>query len=161
MDADRLAAKGEEEKKNLLELAQTVALITMLDKQDENTDAVQLATLHAAKGLEFRHVHLVGVEEGSLPHRESIDAGNIEEERRLMYVGITRAQMSLNISWCAKRKQGREIVERAASRFIAEMDDGDGDIRHEGQGAVPSGPTFDKTAGNARLANFKALLKKT
>ena len=156
-----LATKGEEEKKNLLELAQTVALITMLDKQDENTDAVQLATLHAAKGLEFRHVHLVGVEEGSLPHRESIDAGNIEEERRLMYVGITRAQMSLNISWCAKRKQGREIVERAASRFIAEMDDGDGDIRHEGQGAVPSGPTFDKTAGNARLANFKALLKKS
>jgi len=153
-----LAAKGEEEKKNLLELAQTVALITMLDKQDENTDAVQLATLHAAKGLEFRHVHLVGVEEGSLPHREAIDAGNIEEERRLMYVGITRAQLSLNISWCAKRKQGREVVERAASRFIAEMGD---DIKHEGQGAVPSGPTFDKTAGNARLANFKALLKKS
>lgn len=156
-----LAAKGEEEKKNLLELAQTVALITMLDKQDQDddgTDAVQLATLHAAKGLEFRHVHLVGVEEGSLPHRESIDAGNIEEERRLMYVGITRAQMSLNISWCAKRKQGREIVERVASRFIAEMGD---DIKHEGAGAVPSGPTFDKTAGNARLAHFKALLKKT
>ncbi len=153
-----LSAKGEEEKKNLLELAQTVALITMLDKQDENVDAVQLATLHAAKGLEFRHVHLVGVEEGSLPHRESIDAGNIEEERRLMYVGITRAQMSLNISWCAKRKQGRDIVERAASRFIAEMDGGDGDIRHEG--AVPSAPTFDKASGNARLANFKALLRK-
>ncbi len=152
-----LSGKGDEENKNLLELAQTVALITMLDKQDENTDAVQLATLHAAKGLEFRHVHLVGVEEGSLPHRESIEAGNIEEERRLMYVGITRAQLSLNLSWCAKRKQGREIVERAASRFIAEMGD---DIKHEGQGAVLSAPTFDKTAGNARLANFKALLKK-
>lgn len=75
-----------------------------------------------------------------------------------MYVGITRAQMSLNISWCAKRKQGRDIVERAASRFIAEMDGGDGDIRHEG--AVPSAPTFDKASGNARLANFKALLRK-
>ena len=156
-----LSAKGEEEKKNLLELAQTVALITLLDKQDQDnngTDAVQLATLHAAKGLEFRHVHLVGVEEGSLPHREAIDKGDIEEERRLMYVGITRAQLSLNISWCAKRKQGREIVERAPSRFIAEMGD---DIKHEGQGAVPSGPTFDKAAGNARLANFKALLKKS
>ena len=157
-----LSGKGEEEKKNLLELAQTVALITMLDKQDENTDAVQLATLHAAKGLEFRHVHLVGVEEGSLPHRESIDAGNIEEERRLMYVGITRAQLSLNISWCARRKQGREVVERAASRFIAEMGD---DIKHEGQGAVASGLTLQdmaeqRAAGNARLANFKALLKK-
>jgi ATP-dependent DNA helicase Rep len=148
-----LAAKGEEEKKNLLELAQTVALITMLDKQDGEVDAVQLATLHAAKGLEFRHVHLVGVEEGSLPHRESIDTGNIEEERRLMYVGITRAQMSLNISWCAKRKKGREIVERSASRFISEMGD---DIKHEG--AVASAPSFDKAAGNARLANFKALL---
>ena len=153
-----LSGKGEEEKKNLLELAQTVALITMLDKQDENTDAVQLATLHAAKGLEFRHVHLVGVEEGSLPHRESIDKGDIEEERRLMYVGITRAQLSLNLSWCAKRKQGREVVERAASRFIAEMGD---DIKHEGQGAVSSAPSFDKTAGNARLANFRALLKKS
>ncbi len=157
-----LSGKGDEEKKNLLELAQTVALITMLDKQDENTDAVQLATLHAAKGLEFRHVHLVGVEEGSLPHRESIDAGNIEEERRLMYVGITRAQLSLNISWCARRKQGREVVERAASRFIAEMGD---DIKHEGQGAVASGLTLQdmaeqRAAGNARLANFKALLKK-
>ncbi|MDX9994023.1 MAG: UvrD-helicase domain-containing protein [Rhodocyclaceae bacterium] len=153
-----LAKKGEEERKNLLELAQTVALITMLDKQDENVDAVQLATLHAAKGLEFRHVHLVGVEEGSLPHRESIEAGNIEEERRLMYVGITRAQMSLNISWCAKRKQGRDIVERSVSRFVAEMDGGDGDVKHEG--AVPSAPTFDKASGNARLANFKALLRK-
>jgi ATP-dependent DNA helicase Rep len=153
-----LAGKGEEEKKNLLELAQTVALVTLLDKQDENPDAVQLATLHAAKGLEFRHVHLVGVEEGSLPHRESIDAGNIEEERRLMYVGITRAQLSLNISWCARRKQGREWLERSLSRFIAEMDDGAGDIRHEGLGAVASAPTFDRGAGNARLANFKALL---
>ncbi|WP_284155387.1 UvrD-helicase domain-containing protein [Sulfuricystis multivorans] len=151
-----LAAKGEEEKKGLLELAQTVALITMLDKRDENLDAVQLATLHAAKGLEFRHVFLVGVEEGNLPHRESIDVGNIEEERRLMYVGITRAQLSLNVSWCLKRKQGKEIVERMPSRFIAEMGD---DVRHEGQGAVPSAPTVDKAAGNARLASFKALLK--
>jgi ATP-dependent DNA helicase Rep len=153
-----LSGKADEEKKTLLELAQTVALITMLDKQGEDMDAVQLATLHAAKGLEFRHVHLVGVEEGSLPHRESIDNGNIEEERRLMYVGITRAQMSLCISWCARRKQGKEIVERAISRFVAEMDGGDDDVRYEGQGAVAPGPTFDKSAGNAKLANFKALL---
>jgi ATP-dependent DNA helicase Rep len=79
-----------------------------------------------------------------------------------MYVGITRAQLSLNISWCARRKQGREVVERAASRFIAEMGD---DIKHEGQGAVASGLTLQdmaeqRAAGNARLANFKALLKK-
>ncbi|MEW5780811.1 MAG: UvrD-helicase domain-containing protein [Pseudomonadota bacterium] len=151
-----LAAKGEEENKTLLELAQTVALITMLDQEEADADAVQLATLHAAKGLEFRHVFLVGVEEGILPHREAIDAGNIEEERRLMYVGITRAQLSLNVSWCLKRKQGKEIVERTPSRFIAEMGD---DVRHEGQGAVPEAETVDKAAGNARLAAFKALLK--
>ena len=156
-----LGTKAEEEKKTLLELAQTVALITLLDKQDGDVDAVQLATLHAAKGLEFRHVHLVGVEEGSLPHRESIDNGNVEEERRLMYVGITRAQLSLNISWCARRKQGKEIIERSASRFIAEMAGEDGDIRHEGQGVAPSASTFDKASGNARLANFKAMLGKS
>ncbi|MDO8958267.1 MAG: 3'-5' exonuclease, partial [Rhodocyclaceae bacterium] len=156
-----LSAKAAEENKHLLELAQTIALITMLDKQDENNDAVQLTTLHAAKGLEFRHVHLVGVEEGTLPHREAIDKGDIEEERRLMYVGITRAQMSLNISWCARRKQGREYFERTLSRFIDEMDGGGSDdIKREGQGAVPPAPTFDKAAGNAKLANFKALLKK-
>ena len=153
-----LSGKADEEKKSLLDLAQTVALITMLDKQDADLDAVQLATLHAAKGLEFRHVHLVGIEEGSLPHRESIDAGNIEEERRLMYVGITRAQMSLCVSWCARRKQGKDIVERTLSRFIAEMDGGDGDIRHEGVGSVASASTIDKASGNARLANFKAML---
>jgi len=156
-----LSAKGEEEKKNLLELAQTIALINLLDKQDEDIDAVQLATLHAAKGLEFRHVFLVGVEEGSLPHREAIEIGNIEEERRLMYVGITRAQMSLNISWCQKRKQGREIIERSPSRFIAEMGD---DIKTEG--AVPPPSTFSgqadqRAAVNARIASFKAMLKKT
>ncbi len=155
-----LSGKADEDKKTLLDLAQTVALITMLDKQGEDMDAVQLATLHAAKGLEFRHVHLVGVEEGSLPHRESIDSGNIEEERRLMYVGITRAQMSLCISWCARRKQGKEIVERTLSRFIDEMDDGGDDIRREGQvgGAAPA---VDRATGNAKLANFKALFGNT
>jgi hypothetical protein len=69
--------------------------------------------------------------------------------------------MSLNISGCAERNQGREDFERTLSRFIDEMDGGGSeDIRREGQGAVPSAPTFDKAAGNARLANFKALLKK-
>jgi ATP-dependent DNA helicase Rep len=155
-----LSGKADEDKKTLLDLAQTVALITMLDKQGEDMDAVQLATLHAAKGLEFRHVHLVGVEEGSLPHRESIDNGNIEEERRLMYVGITRAQMSLCISWCARRKQGKEIVERNISRFIDEMDDGGDDIRREGQGSGTA-PAVDRAAGNAKLANFKALFGNT
>jgi ATP-dependent DNA helicase Rep len=116
-----LEKKGIEENKNLLELAQSVALLSMLDKDEGAADAVQLATLHAAKGLEFRHVFLVGVEEGLLPHRDSLEPGKLEEERRLMYVGITRAQASLTVSHCEKRKQGRELMAREPSRFIAEM----------------------------------------
>ena len=116
-----VAKKGQEEGKTLLELAQAIALITMLEKGEESHDAVQLATLHASKGLEFRHVFLVGVEEGLLPHRDSLESPKLEEERRLMYVGITRAQASLTVSWCEKRRQGREWMPREASRFIAEM----------------------------------------
>ncbi len=150
-----LAQKGEEENKNLLELAQTVALITMLDKNEQDHDAVQLATLHAAKGLEFRHVFLVGVEEGILPHRESIELGNIEEERRLMYVGVTRAQLSLFVTFCEKRKQGREVLTREPSRFIAEMGD---DLRMAGKSREAAAD--DKEAGRAKLARFKELLAK-
>jgi len=149
---DWLTRKGEAENKNLVELAQTVALLSMLDKQEGEQDAVQLATLHAAKGLEFRHVFLVGVEEGVLPHRESLEPAKLQEERRLMYVGITRAQLSLHVTWCEKRKQGREIMEREPSRFIAEMG---GDLKRVGRDQPA---TDDRQAGRAKLAQFKALL---
>ena len=150
-----LSAKGVEENKNLVELSQTVALISMLDKNEGEQDAVQLATLHAAKGLEFPHVFLVGIEEGVLPHRESLDAARVEEERRLMYVGITRAQRSLNVTYCERRKQGREIVPREPSRFIAEMGE---DIQRSGKGQAPA---VTKDEGRAKLAAFRALLAKT
>ena len=118
---------GDGEEKNLLELTQMVALMTMLEGQDEEPDAVRMSTLHASKGLEFPHVFLVGVEEGILPHKGDPDApietlgARIEEERRLMYVGITRAQRSLHITWCQKRRRARENVICEVSRFVKEM----------------------------------------
>ncbi len=150
-----LGRKGEEDGKSLIELTQMIALINMLDKQegDKRPDPVQLSTLHAAKGLEFKHVFLIGVEEGVLPHRESLGEDKIEEERRLMYVGITRAQRSLHISYAEKRKQGRELITCEASRFIAEM--GKENIRFSG-GKTESAP--DKAGGAARLAAMKAML---
>ena len=94
----------------------------MLENRDgEGADAVRLSTLHAAKGLEFPHVFIVGLEEGILPHRESVDAGDVEEERRLMYVGVTRAQQSLHLSWCRARKRAGEQVACQPSRFIGEL----------------------------------------
>jgi ATP-dependent DNA helicase Rep len=150
-----LVKKGEDDGKSLIELTQMIALINLLDKQegDSRADAVQLSTLHAAKGLEFGHVFLIGVEEGVLPHREAQAPDKIEEERRLMYVGITRAQRSLHISYCEKRKQGRELIPCEASRFIAEM--GKDDLRFSG-GKVDSAP--DKAGGAARLEAMKAML---
>jgi ATP-dependent DNA helicase Rep len=149
---DWIARRGEEDGKTLLEMTQLVALINMLDKKNGDgteVDAVQLSTLHAAKGLEFRHVFLVGVEEGLLPHRESLEPGKIEEERRLMYVGITRAQNSLHLTWCQKRKQGRDTVPCEPSRFIGEMG---ADI------ARPSDKPVGKDAARDKLAAMKALL---
>jgi len=153
--AEWIAKKGEDDGKTLIELTQTIALINMIDKESEGIDAVQLSTLHAAKGLEYRHVFLVGVEEGILPHRESVDSGKVEEERRLMYVGITRAQHSLHLSWCQHRKQGRDYFPCQASRFIGEM--GKEDLRFSGG---PEATTPDKATGAARLEAMKAMLNK-
>src|SRR6202022_5115155 len=92
------------------------------ESQESNaTDAVRLSTLHAAKGLEFPHVFMVGVEEGILPHRESVASGSVDEERRLMYVGMTRAQQSLQLSWCRRRKRAGEWHDVEPARFIAEL----------------------------------------
>ena len=131
------------EKRSLLEVAQTVSLLSTLSEREKDQNVVTLSTLHAAKGLEWPHVMLVGVSEGMLPFKlddggekgaagvggssreheavnESV-ALRLQEERRLMYVGITRAQRSLAVSWPKKKKKGREMVSAQPSRFIAEM----------------------------------------
>jgi ATP-dependent DNA helicase Rep len=152
-----LARKGEAEGMNLLELTQMVALITMLEgREGESADAVRLSTLHAAKGLEFPHVFLVGLEEGILPHREAIDAGNVEEERRLMYVGLTRAERSLHLSYCRTRKRAGEKVECAPSRFLAEL--AQDDVRYADQPLTADEAAKAKAAGNARLQALKAIV---
>jgi ATP-dependent DNA helicase Rep len=148
-----LTRKGEEEGKTLTELAHTVALMSMLDDREEEADAVRLSTLHAAKGLEFPHVFIVGVEEGILPHRESVENGQVEEERRLLYVGITRARQTLTLSHCLTRRRGREREACEPSRFIAELP-GD-DLRISGRA---TDPVRSREEGTAHLAQLKAML---
>lgn len=149
---------NEKDGKNLLELTQMVSLMSMLEgRENGEPDAVKLSTLHASKGLEFGHVFLIGVEEGILPHRESIDNDKIEEERRLMYVGITRAQKSLNISWCKKRKRAGEMEMCEPSRFIAEIPKDD--VRHFGN-PFNKDPEASKDFGKSKMANIKAMLNK-
>ena len=99
----------------------------ILDRQEEESqdDKVQLLTLHAAKGLEFPHVFLIGMEEEILPHRNSVEDDNIEEERRLAYVGITRAQRTLTMTCASRRTQFGETVETTPSRFIDELPEED------------------------------------
>ncbi|WP_375176635.1 DNA helicase Rep [Marinobacter mobilis] len=94
-------------------------------EEEDDSDKVQLLTLHASKGLEFPHVFIMGLEEEILPHRTSIEEGNIEEERRLMYVGITRARETLSLTYAAQRKQYGEKIETIPSRFLDELPEDD------------------------------------
>ena len=129
----------------------------MLERQDDDAanEQVALMTLHAAKGLEFPVVFLVGFEEGLLPHQSSIDEDNIEEERRLAYVGVTRAQRELIVTNAKKRKRGGDWTACEPSRFIAELPSDD--LRHEGLSAQLS-KEEKQERGNARLASLRAML---
>jgi ATP-dependent DNA helicase Rep len=114
----------ESEKKSVLEIAQSISVILSLAERGDEQDVVTLSTLHASKGLEWPHVVLAGVNEGLLPFRsdtEEMTADRLEEERRLMYVGITRARQTLAVSTLRRRKKGRETIAGVPSRFIAEM----------------------------------------
>ncbi len=122
------AGTFETERKSVLEVAQSIAVIISLAERGDDQNVLTLSTLHAAKGLEWPHVQLVGVNEGLLPFKaddESLSAAalaqRLEEERRLMYVGITRARSTLAVSWLRRRKRGRDTIAGQPSRFIAEM----------------------------------------
>ncbi len=110
-------------------------------------------TLHAAKGLEFPHGDLVGMEEGLLPHRNSIEMDTIEEERRLAYVGITRAQKTLTFTLASQRQRYGEIVDCESSRFLEELPQDD--LHFLGKEPVDEN---DKASGLATLAGLKDLL---
>ncbi|WP_372749441.1 DNA helicase Rep, partial [Litorivivens sp.] len=101
-----------------------LVLRDMLERQEdeqESADQVQLLTLHASKGLEYPHVYVIGMEEGILPHQNSLDADTIDEERRLCYVGITRAKRTLTLTYCSKRKSFGEMNICEPSRFLSEL----------------------------------------
>ncbi len=117
-------ATFETEKKSVLDVAQTISVIISLAERGDDQNVVTLSTLHASKGLEWPHVVLAGVNEGLLPFKsddEEMTAQRLEEERRLMYVGITRARTTLSVNVLRRRKKGRDTVQGIPSRFIAEM----------------------------------------
>jgi ATP-dependent DNA helicase Rep len=117
-------ATVETARKSVLEVAQTISVIISLAERSDEQDVVTLSTLHASKGLEWPHVVLVGVNEGLLPFRSEDDEmtpQRLEEERRLMYVGITRARHTLAVTTLRRRKKGRDTVAGVPSRFIGEM----------------------------------------
>jgi len=117
--------EGDEDEEPMT-LPQVVTRLTLRDmmergEDEDDADQVQLMTLHASKGLEFPYVFLIGMEEGLLPHQTSIDEGNVEEERRLAYVGITRAQRELIFTYARERRQFGEVSRTEASRFLHEL----------------------------------------
>ncbi|TPE48239.1 DNA helicase Rep [Maribrevibacterium harenarium] len=131
-------------------------LIDMLERQEEeeDEDKVQLLTLHASKGLEYPHVFLIGCEEELLPHRNSIENDDIEEERRLAYVGITRAKKTLCITLAAKRRQFGEEIDCLPSRFLDELPEQD--LVWEGRG--DESESQQRERGKASLSALKAML---
>ncbi len=151
-----LKRKAEADEKSLIDMVQTIALINMLEGKDEEPDAVSLSTLHAAKGLEFPHVFIVAAEEDILPFRDS-DEKQIEEERRLMYVGITRAERSLQISYCNRRKRGKDWMACEPSRFLEELPEGE--LAYAG-GHKEAAQTVSKGEGMDKLARLKAMLNR-
>ncbi|MDW2030181.1 MULTISPECIES: DNA helicase Rep, partial [unclassified Vibrio] len=157
--ADLEGDNYDQEEKTLKEVVQRLTLRDMMERgeEDEDSDAVQLMTLHASKGLEFPYVYLIGSEEGILPHQTSIDEDNVEEERRLMYVGITRAQRELTFTMCKERRQFGELIKPTQSRFLDELpfDDVEWEVNKK-----PVSQEERMAKGQAHIANLRSMFKK-
>lgn len=154
----RMLDKDEDGDTDLETVIAKLVLIDMLEQQDDedDTDRVQLMTLHAAKGLEYPHVYMMGVEEELLPHRTSIEEDTIVEERRLMYVGITRAKRNLTMTYAMTRRQFGEKVDTVPSRFIEELPQED--LEFVGEGVKIDPERADEMAV-ASIAGLRALLE--
>ena len=142
--------------KTLVDVVSDISLMGILEKNedDSNGNVVSLMTLHAAKGLEFPHVSIVGMEEEILPHRTSIEDDMVEEERRLFYVGITRAKRELVLSYANKRKRYGEEIECKPSRFLDELDE-----QHiVWEDKIANDPERQEEVGQAHLSAMRALL---
>ena len=152
----RIADKETDGQKPLAEIVAKIMLMDIMERNQEAevSDQVSLMTLHAAKGLEFPHVFLIGIEENILPHQNSIENDNIEEERRLAYVGITRAQRTCTFSYCTHRKRYGEISECEPSRFLNELPSEDLEWINKKQLT----PEVIKERGKANLASLKTML---
>ncbi|MGB0237454.1 MAG: UvrD-helicase domain-containing protein [Cycloclasticus sp.] len=150
------SAKKSQEERSLGDIVSRMMLLDSLERNEEEqkADQIKLMTLHAAKGLEFPYVYLIGMEEGILPHQNSIDTEHIEEERRLAYVGITRAQQKLTFSYCAQRKKYGDIASTEPSRFLTELPIDDLDWPAVNQ----QNPEEKKKKGQENLALMKSLL---
>ena len=145
-----------------MSLNQVVTRLTLRDmlergEEDDESDQVQLMTLHASKGLEFPYVYLIGMEEGILPHQTSIDEDNVEEERRLAYVGITRAQQELTFSLCKERRQYGELIRPEPSRFLIELPQDD--LQWERDKPPLTEIQIEQKTSN-HVSNLKAMLKR-
>ena len=156
--ADMLKGDEFNEPMNLNQIVTRLTLRDMLERgeEEDDSDQVQLMTLHASKGLEFPHVFLIGMEEGILPHQTSIDEDNVEEERRLAYVGITRAQQNLWFSLCKERRQFGELIRPEPSRFLLELPKDD--LQWE-RDKPPLSAEQQQAKTQNHIANLRAILR--